>query len=247
MSETSLFDSLDKDGDGSISREESKALLNKFLEHSPIDASEEEKEKLLDECFSKADIDSDGTLSKAEFEEFVATLEAAASSMGGAVTSTSSASLAPFVSESRLVDADGKADLALFADFDTNGDAKLDIDEAHTLLLKTLQNVGLDTEWVTKDWIKTQFSSIDMDGDANTLTQDEYRSFVDTVMNWLTALGGALPGDNEGAEADGNDTAGQELGSGISNRVPAPDTTPTTPRPNSPSTTSNKSCGCSIM
>ena len=35
MSETSLFDSLDKDGDGSISREESKALLNKFLEQVP--------------------------------------------------------------------------------------------------------------------------------------------------------------------------------------------------------------------
>ena len=73
MSETSLFDSLDKDGDGSISREESKALLNKFLEHSPIDASEEEKEKLLDECFSKADIDSDGTLSKVKLSLNTAT------------------------------------------------------------------------------------------------------------------------------------------------------------------------------
>lgn len=239
----SLFDILDKDGDGSISREESKALLNKFLENAPVDASEEEKAKLIDECFTKADVDSDGSLSKAELQEFVAILEAAASSMGSAVTSDSSTSLATYISKPRLVDAEGKADMALFADFDTNGDAKLDIGEAQTLLLKTLENVGLDTEWLTRDWIKAQFCSLDTDGDAETLTQDEYRKFVDTVMNWLTALGGAVPGDVVRAEADNNSTSGNQFESGVSHRVPPPDTTP---RPDEPSAINKGSKGCSV-
>ena len=83
-----------------------------------------------------------------------------------------------------------------------NNDHQLDLDEAVELLKAVCADYDLTTEWITPEMMAAQFQaamggSAPRDGasTAVTLTQEQFQSFCQTVMNFMAHLGGTTVSD----------------------------------------------------
>ena len=93
--------------------------------------------------FSKADVDSDGVLSREEFIEFASYLDAVASALGASHVDVGGDTEPVTVAKgtggrgggrNSLLDHRGSVNMDLFDSFDVNQDQRLDVDEAVALL-----------------------------------------------------------------------------------------------------------------
>jgi len=180
-----------------LTREDVKAALAEYMEPLGLEMTSDAHAELVNDRFDVADANNDGRLSKEEFHVFVSQLEALASTLGAAGCGGKTA-------QTPAVDLADPA--SLFSRFDVNSDARLDLGEAEVMLKQLLAECSLDTAWVTQEWLAQQFKLYDSDGDAQTLTEDEFRRFSETLSSWIAHLGTCYPPAAEaGATADDDD------------------------------------------
>jgi len=192
---------MDVDNDGKISRVEAMGMFMELtgeVTGTPTPLIEEQ----LGAYFDKSDTNGDGFLQEEEFYHFcnivdgLATVLANGVSQKGDTTDVQQKPHQPYVEQKPAPEGNFSAH-EMFSRHDANSDAKLDVEEATMLIKATVQEMGLTDEWVTSEFVKAQIARVDTDGDASTLTQDEYTAFMENVMGFLSQLGSVLDDPNK--------------------------------------------------
>ena len=55
--------------------------------------------------------------------------------------------------------------------------------------------LGVDSHWLTDEWLAETFATFDTDGDVTTITQTEFHTFATQLDTWLVSLGTCLPNE----------------------------------------------------
>ena len=212
----------DADGDGKINKEEARKM---FIDFATAGLDESfEVDAQLDDLFSRADTNSDGTLNASEVAIFASVIQGlaeAASTVGTIVEGQDGAGHVTTEGHEPvlLTNADMSVNMDLFSLFDLDGDAKLSVSEVQNLLIKTIGGMGLSTDWVTEEWVCTTMAKADKDGDVTTLTHAEYHTFVEHIMTWLPMLGCVTGGTDDAhsrhEQQQGRADAGGTSGGGV--------------------------------
>lgn len=180
-----IFDRMDADGSGCLDKPEVTRLVDEVMGKLNLELLPEQHDKLINQSFKSADANSDGRLSRVEFEDFVGSLVGVASAMtaygqtdesGPSPSAAMIAKRQGTMKDLSLFNVDGKAKSGLFRKFDENQDHRLDVGEAQKFLVSMLGSWGLTSDWVTPAWVREQFKRIDADGDAETVTADEFQA-----------------------------------------------------------------------
>ena len=157
----SIFNRFDKDKDGVISRAEAMTLFMELIGQTATDVPHPEIEAQMNQHFDETDVNKDGVLQKDEFDEFIALIDGTSTVLGAAGPLKSSAATYEKKPTVAYVEPAPEPEgtfmsLEYFHRFDVNRDAKLDLEEATSLLQATVRQMGLTSSWVTREFVKEQ-------------------------------------------------------------------------------------------
>ena len=167
-----IFDRMDADGSGCLDKPEVTRLVDEVMGKLNLELLPEQHDKLINQSFKSADANSDGRLSRVEFEAAYGQTDESGPSPSAAMIAKRQGTM----KDLSLFNVDGKAKSGLFRKFDENQDHRLDVGEAQKFLVSMLGSWGLTSDWVTPAWVREQFKRIDADGDAETVTADEFQA-----------------------------------------------------------------------
>jgi len=188
-----LFTRYDQDRDGVITIEEATNMFMDMMGETEGTPAADTQAQIMT-YFKQADVNGDGVLSPAEWQNFCSTVNGLATVLGAGVSQNegettprkmrTAVSPRPEHPDEEVLSISNE-----FRRFDVNNDARLDVQEAQALIKNMSAKMGLTTDWVTEKFITDQVARVDSDGDADTLTEDEFIAFMENMNYFLSMMG----------------------------------------------------------